>query len=345
MKAWSVALLTLALLGAVLTLTQDDLAARVYAKAVPVGKDGPFTLGNTTWPSKAAFIQSGGRCGTPAPTAAQIRQVESALARFDGRNQRSGPGQSNRRAPGSVTVTVYFHVITSASGAGNVSDEQIQAQLDVLNAAYAGEAVPGAPGQGPGETPAANTPFRFVLGGIDRTANNAWFNMQPGSRQERQAKAALRVGGADVLNFYTANVGGDLLGWAYPPLVYAVDPVLDGVVCLFASLPGGFAEPYNLGDTATHEVGHWLGLFHTFEGGCTRGGILASSDGVYDTPAEGEPFFGQAPPYRDSCTGARFPGRDPAENFMDYSDDDTLFQFTPEQSLRMDRMASLYRGL
>jgi hypothetical protein len=79
------------------------------------------------------------------------------------------------------------------------------------------------------------------------------------SAEERAAKTALHVGGAGDLNFYTTG-GGGRLGWATFPWDYTNDPLMDGVVCKFDSLPGSSATPYNLGDTATHEIGHWLGL-------------------------------------------------------------------------------------
>lgn len=260
-------------------------------------------------------------CATKHPDAPTARLIEDANKRFQASRQARG-GEVSRT--GTVNVNVYFHVITNTSGQGNVSDAQIANQIAVLNNAYSGA------------TGGANTIYRFTLVSTDRTANNTWYTTTGGA-SERQMKTALRRGGAADLNFYTNNMGGGLLGWATFPWSYASDPIMDGVVCLYSSLPGGSASPYNLGDTGTHEVGHWVGLYHTFQGGCTGNG-----DFVSDTPAEKSPASG-CPAGRDTCPSKA--GLDPIDNFMDYTVDSCMFKFTAGQGARADSLTLQYRGL
>ena len=270
------------------------------------------------------------RCATKPIDEKVAEQYEASLNKF---NSSRNPAQI--RKSGSITIGVYFHVVNKGKGIenGDVPTKWLHDQIDVLNAAYAGSDPTAAP-------TSANTPFRFSLIGVDRTTNAAWFNSGIDSAEEREMKTALHVGGANTLNFYVNNAGGVYLGWATFPFWYASDPTQDGVVVLYSSLPGGdCCEPrvYNQGDTGTHEVGHWLGLFHTFQGGCAAN----YNDFVSDTPSERSPAFG-CPVGRDTCPG---PGVDPIENFMDYTEDYCMYQFTSGQSSRMEALSALYRGL
>lgn len=229
-------------------------------------------------------------------------------------------GDSHERLAARV-INVYFHVVNKGTGIanGDIPDSQVQAQMKVLTDAFS----------------AYGTTFNLVK--TTRRTNSKWFNARQGSRDEKMMKSTLREGTADDLNIYSTNAGGGgLLGWATFPTSYASNPSYDGVVILYSSVPGGSEKPYNEGDTGTHEVGHWMGLYHTFQGGCT-----GSGDGVSDTPAEYSPAYG-CPSGRDSCPSV--PLLDPITNFMDYTDDYCMFEFTSGQTTRMNDMYALYRS-
>ena len=258
--------------------------------------------------AEPVFVKGDRFCGTD-----ESRVVVDAQEADRGkkRKQRESAGQIANVTGG--VVNVYFHVITDGAQ-GDLRDSEIEAQMRVLNNAF-----------GPWG-------WSFQLAATDRTSNSEWFN--DWYKNERAMKAALHQGTAADLNVYSC-VPGPYLGYARFPSNYASQPELDGVVLLYTSLPRGGEPNYDEGDTATHEVGHWFGLYHTFQGGCSRNG-----DYVEDTPAERSPAF-ECPIGRDTCD--RYPGLDPIENFMDYTYDACMFQFTAGQDARMDEMFTTYR--
>ena len=261
------------------------------------------------------------RCATVDPGFAEQDAADVEAARRMPLRERSS---STHRIP------VHFHIITTSAGEGDVSDS-VPAQVDVLNAAY------------------ARAGFRFRLASVELVQNDVWYEANISTPEERQMKRTLRRGDAGALNIYTGINDGALLGWATFPSSYDDQPKLDGVVALDISLPGGGLEipidpvdepdgiiNYSGGDTMTHEVGHWLGLFHTFQGGCSK-----KNDHIDDTPAEADaavllPSIATAAP-------AASPGTDPIHNFMDYVDDDCMDQFTTDQEDRMQRQFHAFR--
>ncbi|CAE6480718.1 unnamed protein product [Rhizoctonia solani] len=223
-----------------------------------------------------------------------------------------------------VTIPVHWHAIQSneSLAGGHVSMRQIDDSIDVLNKDYG---------------PAG---FHFNLVNITYITNQTWFdrpNSNPNNTYQTEMKAALRQGDAGTLNIYSTNLTlSNLLGYATFPYSYQYKPKDDGVVFRYSSVPGGTERSYNLGKTLTHEVGHWFGLYHTFQGGCDGNG-----DEVWDTPAQLTPTSG-CPSYApDSCPNK--PGRDPIHNFMDYSYDACLNEFTAGQIDRMRQQFAAYR--
>ncbi len=287
-----------------------------------------FEINGVKYVSQHAYIQAGHRCQAPIhdeETSAQIDNYVREMIgdgifdrsiRSKGKPGGGGTTDCSGFTPPSISIPVAYHVITNGSQ-GNVSSQQLNQQLNVLNNAYAG------------------TGFSFYISSTDYTDNASWYTMGPGTSAESQCKSSLNISPETTLNVYIASPGQGLLGWATFPSSLNSNPDDDGVVLLNESLPGGSASPYNLGDTATHEVGHWLGLYHTFQGGCNGNG-----DYVDDTPAERSPNYG-CPSNVDSSK--RDPGNDPVTNFMDYTDDSCMFEFTDCQTVRMHEQVAAYR--
>lgn len=307
------------LLAAALLSTAAGTAA-----AAPQGQR-PFVIEGYSFISQEDFILAGKRCAAPHVDEERAAEIDKFILAHRGNASKAAGGNVDSPT-GAVArggaINVYVHVITSTSGAGNVSDAQINEQINVLQAAY------------------ASGGWSFNRMATTRTANDAWYTMAYGSTAESQAKNALRQGTADDLNIYIAGIGGGLLGWATFPWDYASKPKMDGVVVLNASLPGGSAAPYNQGDTGTHEVGHWMGLYHTFQGGCARN-ASTGGDLVSDTPAERSPAYG-CPTGRNSCPNIA--GNDPITNFMDYTDDACMNTFSSGQFARIESAWSAYRA-
>jgi len=293
----------------------EDVASRAQLD------EDSLQIGDNQWVSATAFAKSGMRCQTPSPDDREASSIEASFME----QLMSRPSIGTQSISNPVSITVNFHVIRSSTGSGDVSDSRLNSQITTLNNAYSGRG------------------FTFVRGTTDRTNNSTWYGMNLGTQAEHDAKYYFTGLSANnpqyVLNFYTANPSGGTLGWATFPWELSGNPRMDGVVILHSSINGGSATNFNLGDTAVHEVGHWLGLYHTFQSGCGTGNNTTSGDRVADTAAEYSPASG-CPTGRDTCS---YSGVDPITNFMDYTYDSCMYLFTTGQASRMVNMAATYR--
>jgi hypothetical protein len=264
----------------------------------------------------SAFRDGGHRCGTMHAYARRNDLQMESLSKNPADCATSSTTINSEYGPlaeGHYVIPVYWHVIYTSSGEGRVSEANIAAQMDVLNEDFGA---------------VFDTTIEFQLVDITYTQNDDWFSDDPDD--EYAYKEALRQDTSKYLNIYTNDAAG-YLGYAYFPQSSA-GGLLDGVVMRHdvvggRNLPG--AGAYNQGRTLVHEVGHYFGLHHTFEG---RGGecenSFTSGDFIVDTNPHNTPDYGtQASPV---CGGTT-----PIENFMNYSDDAAMDRFTEQQSNRM----------
>lgn len=224
-------------------------------------------------------------------------------------------------APVAIEVPVYMHVVSASPD--TVTDNTLKRQLEALNDDYAPSGI------------------HFNMKGFTRTQDSSWARHEDKLALHR----SLRVGDYSTLNLFyidTFHHNPNNLATTTYPNHYAPssdDFYLDGCTLHRGTLPGGDFAPYNLGRTTTHEVGHWLGLYHTFEGGACEG----EGDFVGDTPVQAVAATKGCPPMRqDSCPEA--PGWDDVTNFMDYGDDACMDGFTEGQARRMHSLWERFRA-
>lgn len=314
----------------------SGLAALTLAALVPAAPSTavvPTPIADQPGPSASCDrgvpgSRADGRIVEPDPSASEVGRYEARFSSaFEAlpRAVRRATLQDEGRK---VTIPVHVHAIQRSKNQVRASRSRIKRQIRIMNRAY----------QGTQSALSAKTRFRFELASIDRTVNKRWYSATFGDRAEHKMKRRLHKGGRATLNLYLSAPKwglGAVYGWATFPAEYARHPRLDGVVVNYAAMPNGKAKRRAKGDTAVHEAGHWLGLYHTFQGGCSK-----RNDRVGDTPRELETSY-RCATGRDSCAA---PGDDPVHNFMDYSHDNCRNQFTVGQSRRMNKQWAAFRA-
>jgi len=253
-----------------------------------------------------------GFCGTHLSDEA-FNKAESEFKQLVDSGKTLIPADNNTDSARRQVVNVYWHVVYTTNRKGLISYNLILSNIDSLNRYYAH----------------ANLQFRLVS--VDYIFSPRWFNYA--SIEYFNEWLALgrysRRGGARDLNLWSTGMTYSRFGgYARFPWEYQSTPAADGALLRYDLLQSG--------KLVVHEVGHWLGLYHTFQGGC-----FGSGDGVSDTPAEASPASG-CPTGRDTCSS---PGLDPIHNHMDYSSDNCRFLFTLGQIFRMRLQCRVYRGL
>ncbi len=299
-------------------------------------RDGTVEVGDQRFDSvedfhtSEAFIEGGHRCATQHAISAEQLIVEGDQADCAFNSTSIDPVYN----PDTVyRIPVVFHVIKRSNGEGNLSESQIESQVEVLNEDF--RAMSGSAGE---EGNDARIEFELAdvdpdgnpTSGINYHTNDQWFS-DPGPGQQNSMKQNLAWDPDNYLNIYTNDSAG-ALGYATFPQQSAGSQE-DGVVLLWNSVgknaPGGGA--YDQGRTATHEVGHYLGLFHTFQDGCQdASNPYSTGDRIADTASHTNPDNScQA---RNSSCGT---GVTPIHNYMNYSPDSCMHEFTEEQINRM----------
>jgi PBP1b-binding outer membrane lipoprotein LpoB len=255
----------------------------------------------------------------------RMDEIEAFTARFSSQHV-NGKLESDGVT---MTIPVYVNVLYNTA-AQNISDAQIQSQIDVLNEDYDGANADVNSTNTYQSVKAGTTNIKFVLAGIVRksTAVTSW------STNDAMKKSS--QGGIDPtnpttsLNMWSCNISNGILGYAQFP---GGSSATDGVVILYSAFgsrakhpAGTYVNTYDLGRTATHEVGHWLNLRHIW------GDRRCGDDLVGDTPGHDGANYGCPALSTSKCSGRPI---EMTMNYMDYTDDRCMYMFTAGQETRM----------
>ncbi|WP_426059672.1 M43 family zinc metalloprotease [Hymenobacter sp. B1770] len=307
-----------------------------------------------TTPAQAQQRPSERGCGTTENNEAMQQQLERLVPGYNRNTQPSAPTTVRKTTAQNYTIPIVFHVVHNGEAVGtgsNISDARILEQMSRLNEDFAKLNADRSKIPGVFQGAHADVQVQFALAqkdlagncfnGINRVNRTAKGWTAPPYSQS-YCNSTIKPGSSwdpsRYLNFWVVELGDGLLGFAqFPDNTAGLGGLnasggtanTDGVVCLYSSVGNGglAAAPYNLGRTATHEVGHWLGLRHIWgDGSC-------ATDYVADTPTQSTSNYGCPAFPKVTCSNG--PNGDMFMNYMDYTDDACMFMFSAGQKDRM----------
>ncbi|SNB02694.1 putative M43 cytophagalysin family metalloprotease [Flavobacterium psychrophilum] len=286
-------------------------------------------------PSAIASIENRG-CASEQMLALDLQKDPALAARMANiETQTKNVLSTSRIVNGVIEIPMVFNVLYNTA-ADNTSLAQIQSQVDTLNKDFNATNSDYNTANNPYSSVRANIGIRFVLDRVIRkqSPKTIWYS------EDGYMKIAAQGGMAPtspttklnvwVVNNLASRTSGQLLGYAqFPGGSSATDGYVCGNYCL--GTIGTAAAPYNLGRTATHEIGHWMNLRHIWGDGNGCASDLVSDTPLHDSPNFGVPAVG----HRSTCTGT------PLEmymNYMDYTDDRGMYMFSLGQKSRMNAL-------
>lgn len=310
-------------------------------------------------PTTAQERAPGRGCGTTENNEAMQQELEQRVPGYQRNVRATYRGAAALPAPvQSYTLPIVFHVIHNGEAVGtgsNISDARILEQLNRLNEDFSKLNADRTSVPAVFQPAHADVQVKFALAqrdlagncfnGIDRINRHSMTSWTAPPYSQAYCNSTIKPQTSwdptKYMNFWVVDLGGGLLGFAqFPDNTAGLSGVntsgglaaTDGVVCLYSAVGNGgaAAAPYNLGRTATHEVGHWLGLRHIW------GDAACGDDGVADTPTQAGKNYGcpSFPHVSSTCAGSS-PNGDQFMNYMDYTDDACMFMFSAGQKERV----------